>query len=120
MSLSEGRDCPLSPNTPDFDPSTGMLTYTQGNPSKSQDFNSEMSIYPNPLIDGELNIKGLASGEPYVLSLFDQSGREVWTEGLRSKGAIVATSIPSSVGGGIYILSVTGAQDQQNFTLVLQ
>ncbi|MDR1592787.1 MAG: leucine-rich repeat protein [Prevotellaceae bacterium] len=59
---------------------------------------TSLQVYPNPVLNGELNVKNVAGG---LLQLFDCSGRVVLSKSVTGGDAVIEMS---SISEGIYIL----------------
>ena len=79
-------------------------------------FDAQASFYPNPVINGELNI---VAGKEYLKSvaIFDLSGKKVAFKTVDGKSAKINTQC---IAKGIYILEVSGSKTTSRNKLVIE
>ncbi|NNK80648.1 MAG: T9SS type A sorting domain-containing protein [Flavobacteriales bacterium] len=114
-----GQESPWSDvkifNVPDFDPTTGIYTPPEG-VNQSGDYkvitgSEDLSIFPNPMSDNEINLvlNGLdVSSGLATVRLRDVTGKLVFAEAYPVKGSTLNQQIlfETRLGEGLYMLSI--------------
>jgi hypothetical protein len=63
-------------------------------------------LYPNPVIDNQINVRGLIGNTIYSFTLLDIHGRVILEQGLRTITDLTSIQIPSIVKKGVYLLKI--------------
>ncbi|MCS7073908.1 MAG: T9SS type A sorting domain-containing protein, partial [Bacteroidia bacterium] len=95
--------------TVDFD---GTFAYSNWIEIQSKQFNSPISIYPNPVSNGTLTIEGISG----IISLFDISGKLVMETEISEKTTLPIQSLPS----GLYFLHYIQENQPRNIRIIIQ
>ncbi|MEO7310227.1 MAG: T9SS type A sorting domain-containing protein [Chitinophagaceae bacterium] len=101
----------------------GSLTYSSIVRINSNRKSPELTILPNPVVSGKLNVQ-LSNFEKgsYTLTLFSNAGQKVFTTSFNNEaGASTQTlQLPSSVQPGVYKLMLTNGSSNVTKSVVVQ
>lgn len=80
-----------------------------------------LGVYPNPS-NGIINITGLYDDTPFAISLFDVTGRKVYSRNnlISTGGTMADVELPQSIASGTYMLRVEGDGVASDMRIVIQ
>ncbi len=68
----------------------------------------DLVVFPNPVINENIQVKGLNPSETYQFKLLDISGKTIWSNSQKGN-----SEIPITVKSGLYFLSISDAKSTQ-------